>query len=85
MNAKDYVEYKESAQWIGNNKTTVYVVRNYKIYEDSKTESEAQLKVVYTRTDATAELKNLQKNLDKEARKKEREKAEKNKNNYNGL
>ena len=45
----------------------------------------AQLKVVYTRTDATAELKNLQKNLDKEARKKEREKAEKNKNNYNGL
>lgn len=85
LNAKDYVEYKESAQWIGNNKTTVYVVRNYKIYEDSKTESEAQLKVVYTRTDATAELKNLQINLDKEARKKEKEKAEKNKNNYNGL
>lgn len=85
LNAKDYVEYKESAQWIGNNKTTVYVVRNYRIYEDSKTESEAQLKVVYTRTDATAELKNLQINLDKEARKKEREKAEKNKNNYNGL
>lgn len=85
LNGKDYTEYNESAQWIGDKNTTVYIVRNYKIYENSKTESDAQLKVVYTRTNATAELKKLQINLDKEARRKEKEEAEKNKNNYNGL
>lgn len=85
LNSKDYTEYNESAQWLGDNKTTVYIVRNYRIYEDSKTESDAQLKVIYTRTNATTELKKLKMNLDKETNRKEKEKAEKNKDNFNGL